>query len=128
MGSALRQTDGMWRRGATASRSSRRIAAAYVSLIDELLTGSLSPKSFAWAYEQQWLAQPGQVEEPLFEALDALFHVVEAYNPQEAQQDERFSTDAGVVGAAREARERLAGFVARPSARHRRAAAAKARF
>jgi ketosteroid isomerase-like protein len=101
----------------------RRIAAPYVQLIDAVLDGTMAPGEFAAEFELAWDAQLGQVPDVVYEPVNHLAGVTEAYNPEfAAAGDTRYTTDADVVAAARIAREQLAAIMPRRTGRHGAAA------
>lgn len=87
----------------------RRIAAPYVQLIDAVLAGTIAPGKFASEFERAWQSEPGPAPDIVYEPVNHLYGVAEAYNPEfAANGDTDYTSDADVVAAAQIAREQLA--------------------
>jgi hypothetical protein len=86
----------------------RDVARPYIHQIDELLAGRVTAGAFAWAYEQAWLAQQGDVPGVAYRALNELFVVATAWNPElAAAGDDDHSGPVELIAAARACRGQL---------------------
>lgn len=79
----------------------------YVDLIDAFLGGEMDALTFETNYLEKFKSEQRPISHPVFKILDRLFADVDAFCADASLRDENDVDEAGLIDAARKARDAL---------------------